>query len=196
MINDLYQETILDHSKRPRNFQLLEDASRKAEGYNPLCGDRCKVFLKEHGGVIDKVGALEMGRAARDLLSEVESIQTTDHGQAMIHGSRSRLGLLTQLMTDIIQQGGLGDFRKSLGLALKPPSEVQQVIGIGAEGARRQLTKMLGVEEVVGPGNLLVLIIEQAIRTGSGLMGQDQPHNRCARSRQSVKSAAVAPATK
>jgi nitrogen fixation protein NifU and related proteins len=54
MINDLYQETILDHSKRPRNFQLLEDANRKAEGYNPLCGDRCKVFLKEHGGVIDK----------------------------------------------------------------------------------------------------------------------------------------------
>jgi hypothetical protein len=50
----------------------------------------------------------------------------------MIHGSRSRLGLLTQLMTDIIQQGGLGDFRKSLGLALKPTSEVQQVIGVGA----------------------------------------------------------------
>ena len=55
MINDLYQETILDHSKRPRNFQLLEDANRKAEGYNPLCGDRCKVFVKEHGGVIDNV---------------------------------------------------------------------------------------------------------------------------------------------
>ena len=55
MINDLYQETILDHSRRPRNFQLLEDANRKAEGYNPLCGDQCKVFLKEHDGVIDKV---------------------------------------------------------------------------------------------------------------------------------------------
>ena len=55
MINDLYQETILDHSRRPRNFQSLEDANRKAEGYNPLCGDQCKVFLKEHGGVIDKV---------------------------------------------------------------------------------------------------------------------------------------------
>ena len=55
MINDLYQETILDHSRRPRNFQPLEDANRKAEGYNPLCGDRCKVFLKVHGGVIGKV---------------------------------------------------------------------------------------------------------------------------------------------
>jgi hypothetical protein len=55
---------------------------------------------------------------------------------------------------------------------------------------------MLGIEEIVGPGYLLVGIVEQAIRTGSGgSMNQGQPHN-CDRSRQSVKSAAVAPATK
>ena len=46
MLNDLYQEIILDHSKRPRNCQSLEDAQRKAEGYNPLCGDKFKLFLK------------------------------------------------------------------------------------------------------------------------------------------------------
>ena len=42
MIDDLYQETILDHSKRPRNHHSLSDANRKAEGYNPLCGDKLK----------------------------------------------------------------------------------------------------------------------------------------------------------
>lgn len=56
MIDDLYQEIIIDHSRRPRNFRPLEDANRLAEGYNPLCGDRCKIFLKEADGVIEKIG--------------------------------------------------------------------------------------------------------------------------------------------
>ena len=38
-LSDLYQEVILDHNKRPRNFRALDGASRTAEGYNPLCGD-------------------------------------------------------------------------------------------------------------------------------------------------------------
>ncbi|HEY7389086.1 MAG TPA: SUF system NifU family Fe-S cluster assembly protein [Bryobacteraceae bacterium] len=52
MIDDLYQETILDHSKRPRNRHSLPDADRKAEGYNPLCGDRLKLYLKMEGDVV------------------------------------------------------------------------------------------------------------------------------------------------
>lgn len=55
MINELYQEIILDHSKRPRNYGRLEDANRQAEGYNPLCGDRCKLFVKERDGRIDEI---------------------------------------------------------------------------------------------------------------------------------------------
>jgi nitrogen fixation NifU-like protein len=46
MIDELYQETILDHSKRPRNCHTMDDANREAEGYNPLCGDKLKLFLK------------------------------------------------------------------------------------------------------------------------------------------------------
>ena len=45
-LSDLYQEVILDHNRRPRNFRRLEGASHHAEGYNPLCGDRVTVFLK------------------------------------------------------------------------------------------------------------------------------------------------------
>jgi nitrogen fixation NifU-like protein len=52
MIDDLYQETILDHSKRPRNHHSLTDANRKAEGYNPLCGDKLKLYLKMDGDVV------------------------------------------------------------------------------------------------------------------------------------------------
>jgi nitrogen fixation NifU-like protein len=43
---DLYQEIILDHNKRPRNFHALETATHRAEGNNPLCGDQLQVFLE------------------------------------------------------------------------------------------------------------------------------------------------------
>ena len=51
-LRDLYQETILDHGKRPRNFHALKSANRKAEGYNPLCGDRETVYLDLQGDVL------------------------------------------------------------------------------------------------------------------------------------------------
>lgn len=45
-LNTLYQEVILDHSKRPRNFRPLEDADRHTDGYNPLCGDKVTIYLR------------------------------------------------------------------------------------------------------------------------------------------------------
>jgi nitrogen fixation NifU-like protein len=52
MVDDLYQETILDHSKRPRNHRSMDDANRKADGYNPLCGDKLRLYLKVEGDVV------------------------------------------------------------------------------------------------------------------------------------------------
>jgi len=54
-LNDLYQEVILDHNRRPRNFHPLADASHSAEGYNPLCGDRLTLYLKVDGNRIADV---------------------------------------------------------------------------------------------------------------------------------------------
>jgi nitrogen fixation NifU-like protein len=51
-LRELYQEVILDHSKRPRNFGELADANRKVDGQNPLCGDRTTIFLKIEDGVV------------------------------------------------------------------------------------------------------------------------------------------------
>src|SRR5215471_13324144 len=52
MIDDLYQETILDHSKRPRNLHAMADANRKAEGFNPLCGDKLRLYLKIENDIV------------------------------------------------------------------------------------------------------------------------------------------------
>ena len=54
-LRDLYQEVILDHSKRPRNFKPLPGANRSAEGYNPLCGDRETVYLTLEGDRVQDV---------------------------------------------------------------------------------------------------------------------------------------------
>jgi nitrogen fixation NifU-like protein len=51
-LRELYQEVILDHSKRPRNFHGMPGANRKAVGHNPLCGDRATVYLQLEGDVV------------------------------------------------------------------------------------------------------------------------------------------------
>ena len=55
-LGELYQEIILEHSKAPRNYRKPEGANREAEGYNPLCGDRCTVFLDVEGDAIKDIG--------------------------------------------------------------------------------------------------------------------------------------------
>jgi nitrogen fixation NifU-like protein len=54
-LRELYQEVILDHNKRPRNFRAIAPPSQKAEGFNPLCGDKITVYLRLTGDVIEDV---------------------------------------------------------------------------------------------------------------------------------------------
>jgi nitrogen fixation NifU-like protein len=54
-LSDLYQEVILDHNKRPRNFRAIECPSHKAEGYNPLCGDRLTLTMTVRDGLVEDV---------------------------------------------------------------------------------------------------------------------------------------------
>ncbi len=54
-LGDLYQEVILDHNRQPRNFGELPGANRRAEGFNPLCGDRVTVSLTVEGDVLKDV---------------------------------------------------------------------------------------------------------------------------------------------
>jgi nitrogen fixation NifU-like protein len=54
-LGQLYQEVILDHNKKPRNFGKLEQANRQAEGFNPLCGDKITLYLKVEDGVVKDI---------------------------------------------------------------------------------------------------------------------------------------------
>jgi nitrogen fixation protein NifU and related proteins len=55
-LRDLYQQVILDHNRKPRNFRKIAHANRTAEGYNPLCGDRITVEITVEDGVVKDVG--------------------------------------------------------------------------------------------------------------------------------------------
>lgn len=54
-LSELYQQVILDHNKKPRNFHKLESANRTAEGFNPLCGDRLTVYLELEDEVVKDI---------------------------------------------------------------------------------------------------------------------------------------------
>jgi nitrogen fixation NifU-like protein len=54
-LSELYQQVILDHNKKPRNFRKLETANRNAEGYNPLCGDQLTVYMQVEGDVVKDI---------------------------------------------------------------------------------------------------------------------------------------------
>jgi nitrogen fixation NifU-like protein len=110
-LRELYQELIIDHSKRPRNFKVLETANRKLEGYNPLCGDKITLFLElEHdrvknvsfqgsGCAISTASASVMTESVKGkTLAEVEALFEVFHqmviGKPPAAGNAPELGKL------------------------------------------------------------------------------------------------------
>jgi len=86
-LNDLYQQVILDHCKRPRNFHELPAATCTAQGHNPLCGDQLKLFLVLDGEVIKDISFLGSGccisKASASLLTESVRGKTGAEAQKM-----------------------------------------------------------------------------------------------------------------
>ena len=86
-LRDLYQEVILDHNKRPRNFGTLEGANRTAEGYNPLCGDKLTLYLRMDGNVIQDVAfegtGCAISKASASLMTESVKGKTLNEAQQL-----------------------------------------------------------------------------------------------------------------
>ncbi|MCS7315073.1 MAG: SUF system NifU family Fe-S cluster assembly protein [Bryobacterales bacterium] len=81
-LEDLYQQLIMDHGRRPRNFRAVEQATHRLEGYNPLCGDRVTVYLKlDNGRVTDAAfqgTGCAISTASASLMTEAIKGKTTD----------------------------------------------------------------------------------------------------------------------
>lgn len=86
-LQDLYQELILDHYKRPRNQRPLGDADHKAEGFNPLCGDKVDVYLKLDGDRVRDVAfegaGCAISTASASMMTEALKGKTVEEARAL-----------------------------------------------------------------------------------------------------------------
>jgi nitrogen fixation NifU-like protein len=86
-LSELYQQVILDHNKKPRNFQKLEEANRVAEGFNPLCGDQLTVYLLMDEGVVSAVSFVGTGcaisKASASMMTQAVKGKTREEAHAL-----------------------------------------------------------------------------------------------------------------
>jgi nitrogen fixation protein NifU and related proteins len=86
-LSSLYQEVILDHSKRPRNFHAIENADHHANGFNPLCGDKVTIYLHLDGDRIQDISFQGSGcaisTASASILTETLKGKTINEAQAL-----------------------------------------------------------------------------------------------------------------
>lgn len=111
--SDLYQELILDHNKRPRNFRVVEDADRQADGDNPLCGDVVTVYLKlDDDRVVDAAfqgAGCAISQASASLMTESLRGKTVAEARQLFSRFRDLLTLDTP-DTDLASLGKLAVF--------------------------------------------------------------------------------------
>ena len=94
-LSELYQEILLEHNSKPRNFRKLEQATQSAEGYNPLCGDRITLYLSLEDGVIADVAFQGSGcaisRASASMLTQSIKGQTVAKAQEIFQAFHQML---------------------------------------------------------------------------------------------------------
>jgi len=88
-LQDLYQELILDHGRRPRNFKILEGASGTAEGYNPLCGDKVKIYVKMDDDIVKDLSfegaGCAISTASASIMTETLKGKTRAQAEELFH---------------------------------------------------------------------------------------------------------------
>jgi nitrogen fixation NifU-like protein len=122
-LEELYQEVIMEHNRRPRNFRELKDGNRSAEGFNPFCGDAITLSLKLEGERIIDVGFQGSGcaisRASASLMTETVMGKSTEETQRIFDAFHGMLtgGAVTEMESE---DGVLGDLEALAGVSEFP----------------------------------------------------------------------------
>jgi nitrogen fixation NifU-like protein len=86
-LSELYQQVILDHNKKPRNFRKLETANHSAEGFNPLCGDQLTVYLSLEDNAVKDVSfegsGCAISKAAASMMTQAVKGKTKQQAEAL-----------------------------------------------------------------------------------------------------------------
>lgn len=88
-LSELYQQVILDHNKKPRNFRKLETANRSADGHNPLCGDQLTVYLELENDMVKDVSfegsGCAISKAAASMMTQSVKGKTREEAEMLFH---------------------------------------------------------------------------------------------------------------
>jgi nitrogen fixation NifU-like protein len=130
-LRELYQEVILDHSKKPRNFREIEGPDGKAEGYNPLCGDRGTVTLRLAGDRVEdaayKGAGCSISTASASMMTEAvkgksraETEQLFEKFHALITSSPDKSAALGEQLGKLAVFSGVCEFPVRVKCAALP----------------------------------------------------------------------------
>ncbi|MGH8021680.1 MAG: Fe-S cluster assembly sulfur transfer protein SufU [Opitutaceae bacterium] len=110
-LDDLYQEIILDHNRRPRNYGPLADATHQAEGHNPLCGDEVTVFLHLDGDIISNITfdgqGCAISKASASLMTTRLKGRSLDEANRLLEEVRALLTAPEETPPDLESLGDL-----------------------------------------------------------------------------------------
>jgi nitrogen fixation NifU-like protein len=88
-LSELYQQVILDHNKKPRNFRKLENANHSAEGYNPLCGDQLTVYLQMDNEAVKDItfegSGCAISKAAASMMTQAVKGKTKPEAEKLFN---------------------------------------------------------------------------------------------------------------
>ncbi len=86
-LRELYQELILEHSKKPRNYREMANANRKVEGFNPLCGDHFTVYLEMEGDTVKDVSfqgsGCALSKASASMMTQVLKGKSKEYAEEL-----------------------------------------------------------------------------------------------------------------
>lgn len=113
-IRELYQELILDHGRKPRNFRTIENNASTADGYNPLCGDRCTVYTRVEDGNVTDIAFQGKGcaisQASASLMTQAVKGLTTDQASHLFE-------IFQRMIKDNVSDSELEELGKLAALA-------------------------------------------------------------------------------
>lgn len=124
-LTELYQQVILDHNRKPRNFRTMEDADRVGSGDNPLCGDKIRVFVRLAGDILEDVSFTGSGCAISQASASL--MTTAVRGKTIAEARDLFERFHSMVMTEIgssIDETGLGKLR-AFGGVREFPSRVK-----------------------------------------------------------------------
>jgi nitrogen fixation NifU-like protein len=120
-LDDLYQQVILDHYRRPRNRRRMNDADHGAEGHNPLCGDHVEIFLKVRDGIVEDVafegGGCAISTASASIMTETVKGKTLEEAKRIF---RQFHEMLTKDQREIREDEALGKLEVFSGVCQYP----------------------------------------------------------------------------